>query len=298
MTSNGPGTWLPWPLRDVLLADRTLAVRESGSAKGEPAIFIHGLGGSSTNWTDLTGLLADQLDAVAIDLPGFGHTPPPRDGDYTPAGHARSVAALLRDRFDGPAHVFGNSLGGAVAVELAAAEPDLVKSLTLVSPALPEYRPRFTNIQLPIVSTPGVGAGLFKQYLKRDVAARVRDTIAICFHDPGVVPPHRLTEAIVEAERWGRLPYASDAMRSSLRGLLLGYLTRSANPWRKLGETRAPVLAIYGRADQLVNSAAALRITKYVPGARVVVLPGVGHVAQLERPIEVATIWRDWRATF
>jgi pimeloyl-ACP methyl ester carboxylesterase len=277
---------VPWPRRDLMLPDRTLSIRESGSASAEPTVFIHGLGGSSTNWTDLMELLGERIDGVALDLPGFGFSPPPRDGEYTPAGHAR------------PVHVFGNSLGGAVAVQLVGLRPDLVASLTLVSPALPEFRPRRTNVQLPILATPGLGAGVMDKYLQRPADSRVRDSIDICFADPGVVPPHRFEEARKEAERWARLPYASDAMRTSLRGLLLGYLTRSESPWRTLSTVNVPLLCIYGRADKLVNPAGALRVTHHVLGARIVVLPGIGHVAQLETPTRVAEIWLDWRRSF
>ena len=289
---------VPWPRRDLLLPDRTLSIRESGSASAEPTVFIHGLGGASTNWTDLMELLGERIDGVALDLPGFGFSPPPRDGDYTPTGHARSVVALLESRFTRPVHVFGNSLGGAVAVQLIGLRPDLVASLTLVSPALPEFRPRRTNVQLPILATPGLGAGVMDKYMQRPADSRVRDSIDICFADPGVVPPHRFAEAREEAERWARLPYASDAMRTSLRGLLLGYLTRSESPWRTLSTVNVPLLCIYGRDDKLVNPAAALRVTHHVPGARIVVLPGIGHVAQMETPTRVAEIWLDWRRSF
>jgi pimeloyl-ACP methyl ester carboxylesterase len=54
--------------------------------------MIHGLGGSSLNWIELMGELDADLDTIAVDLPGFGASPPPRDGDYSPRGHARSVA--------------------------------------------------------------------------------------------------------------------------------------------------------------------------------------------------------------
>src|SRR5579875_3830488 len=73
--------------------------------RGTPAVFVHGLGGSSTNWTDLMDLLAGQpaaaqpaagalappLACAALDLPGFGYSPPPADGDYSLDAHARSV---------------------------------------------------------------------------------------------------------------------------------------------------------------------------------------------------------------
>ena len=73
----------PWPRRDVVLSNGTFSLREARPASPDaaPALFVHGLGGAATNWTDLMALLRDRLDGVAPDLPGFGWSPPPRDGD-------------------------------------------------------------------------------------------------------------------------------------------------------------------------------------------------------------------------
>jgi pimeloyl-ACP methyl ester carboxylesterase len=92
-------------------------------------VFIHGLGGSSLNWTDLMAALQPDVDGYAIDLGGFGQSPPPRDGDMTPAGHAAGVVEFIVEELGGePVHVFGNSLGGAVALQLAARRPDLARA--------------------------------------------------------------------------------------------------------------------------------------------------------------------------
>ena len=56
-----------------------------------PALFVHGLGGSSQNWSALMPLLDGQVDGEALDLPGFGDSPPPDDGNYSVTGHARAV---------------------------------------------------------------------------------------------------------------------------------------------------------------------------------------------------------------
>src|SRR5690348_14285097 len=81
---------------------RTLA---AGGAGLEPALFVHGLGGSSQNWSALMARLADRLAGEALDLPGFGHSPPPDDGNYSVAGHARAVVRLLDAERRGPVHL-------------------------------------------------------------------------------------------------------------------------------------------------------------------------------------------------
>lgn len=282
-----------WPGAEISLPDRTLFIRTGGAEDGEPAFFIHGLGGSATNWTDLMGQLGDRLKCYAPDLSGFGFSPPPTDGDYSPQAHARGVAAAIEALSPGvPVHLFGNSLGGAVAVQLAARRPELVRSVTLVSPALPEIRPRTSNIHLPVIAAPGVGAVLLKKLAQASPEARVWGTMSLCYADPSVIPQQRLDEATAEVRRRDTLPHTAEAFTRSLRGLMATYLDRGPNrPWLLAGRVRVPVLLVYGREDKLVNALSAHRATTAFPNARVMVLPDSGHVAQMEHPELVAGAW-------
>ncbi len=283
-----------WPREDLSLPTRTLSVRHApGLTPGLPrAVFVHGLGGSSLNWTDLMGRLQPYVDGWALDLGGMGYSPPPRDGDMTPAGHARSVAELIAHLGGGPVHLFGNSLGGAVALQLAARRPDLVRSLTLVSPALPALFATKSNFHLPVIAVPGVGERLVPKYLESDPGGRVRGTIDVCYADPSRVSQQRLTEAIEEVKERDHLPYASDAFLRSLRGLLRTFIDPGPNrPWKLAERVTCPTLVIYGRKDPLVDPRSAHRVTKHFRDAHVVVLPDSGHVAQMEHPEFVAAAW-------
>lgn len=285
-----------WPLSEVRLPNGPLSVRRAEQVDpdtAEPALLIHGLGGQSTNWTDLMAMLRDRLDSVAVDLPGFGWSPPPTDGDWTPARSAASLADLITTLWGTrPVHVFGNSMGGAVAVQLAAARPDLVSSLTLVSPALPRLLPRRTSIHLPVIATPGIGDKLMAKYLTVDAARRARATIDMCFADPESVPPQRVAAAEAEVRRRDALPYLQEAFTQSLRGLLATYLDVSPQrPWKLAERITAPTLLVYGRKDKLVDPIAA-HSTAF-PDRRVVLLMNCGHVAQLESPELVSQAWRS-----
>ena len=92
-----------------------LQVRDTPAttAGAEPAVYVHGLGGSSLNWTDLAGLLAARLDGQAVDLPGFGYSDPGRR--YSIAAFADHLISYLEYTDRGPVHLVGNSLGGAIA---------------------------------------------------------------------------------------------------------------------------------------------------------------------------------------
>ncbi len=289
--------FLSWPAREIELPGRTMVVREAAGtgAEAEPAVFIHGLGGSADNWIDLMGLLRDRVDGIAPDLSGFGDSPPPHDGDYSMDGHARGVAALLEERFAGQrVHVFGNSMGGAVAVHLAARRPDLVRSLTLISPALPARRPRPTNVHLPAISMPVFGEWSYDRYQKVSADRRAQASIDLCFAEPSAVPPFRKQITSDLLARRDGYPYAREAFLGSLRALMGSYLTAGANrPWALARTVGAPTLIIFGRDDKLVDPAMAFRVTKDFPQAEVQVLNNCGHVAQMEKPEHVAAAWRE-----
>lgn len=256
--------------------------------------MVHGLGGAATNWTDVMGLLRDRLRPLAPDLPGFGWSPAPADDDYSLRGHVRAVTELVELAGEGrPVHLLGNSLGATVATVLAATRPDLVRTLTLVSPALPVLRPRLGNVHLPALTVPWAGQQLAKRLGRYPVEQRVRATMALCWADPSRVPPERVQEALVEADRRARLQHDGDAMIRSLRSLMSAYLRPDRWPlWRLATRVRAPTLLVYGLKDRLVDPRTASRAAHAFPDNRMLLLPDSGHVSQMEHPHTVAAAVR------
>ncbi|MDQ1604906.1 MAG: hypothetical protein QOE01_2751 [Actinomycetota bacterium] len=280
----------PWPGELVEVGAGELFVRRAPAGDGaEPAVFVHGLGGSATNWTDLMALLRDRLEGAALDLPGFGWSPPPPAGDYSLEAHARAVVSLVERTGRGRVHLVGNSLGGTVSTLVAATRPDLVRTLTLVSPALPVMRPRASNAHLPALAVPWVGARLMSRLDRYPVEQRVRGTISLCFADPSRVRPERYAEAITEAARRARLGHEGEAMLRSLRALLSAYFRRGpASLWQVAARVTAPTLLVYGLRDRLVDPRTAARAARTFAGSRLLLLPDSGHVSQMEHPTLVA----------
>jgi pimeloyl-ACP methyl ester carboxylesterase len=275
-----------WPGRQISLGDHQVYVRSVPDGEGEPALCVHGLAGSSRNWTDLMDLLRPALAADALDLPGFGDSPPRPDGRYSIAAYAQTVAALIERRRKSPVHLIANSLGGAVAVKVAAARPDLVKTLSLISPALPDSRPRLDLVRFPVMSLPRVGARLLRRYGALPPEARVADVITTCYSDPGLFPAARFAAEVTELARRDTLAYADAALVGSIRALTAEAFRRRA--WRDAARITAPILVIYGSHDRLVDPRMAGRAAHAFGGARIVVLPRTGHVAHMEHPALVA----------
>ncbi|MGW6488369.1 alpha/beta fold hydrolase [Streptomyces sp. NPDC055056] len=283
-------------LRSVGLPGVTLTVRSRPPAREglPPALYVHGLGGSSQNWSALMAQVDGLVDSEALDLPGFGDSPPPDDGDYSVTGHARAVIRYLDASGRGPVHLFGNSLGGAVSTRVAAVRPDLVRTLTLVSPALPEIRAQRSAWPTALLALPGVAALFTRLTREWSAERRVRGVTALCYGDPTIVTPEGFRDAVEEMERRLALPYFWDAMARSARGIVNAYtLGGQHGLWRQAERVLAPTLLVYGGRDQLVGYRMAQRAARAFRDSRLLTLPDAGHVAMMEYPQTVATAFRE-----
>jgi pimeloyl-ACP methyl ester carboxylesterase len=294
----------PWPGELVSVGTNEVFVRTAPAPEGaEPALFVHGLGGSATNWTDLMDLLrkprADRPDEAALacealDLPGFGFSPVPASAGYSIDAMATAVCDLIDRRGYWPVHLTGNSLGGAVCVRVAARRPDLVRTLTLIAPALPDLRPRTIPVRVTLMCAPGLGPWLLNRVQRLPAEDRTLFAVRDVYADPGLVHPKRLAEEIAELTRRDGLGYADAVLLATARGLVAEYLRRGPRSlWHDAVRVTAPTLVIYGSHDRLVRPAMAAIAARAFRGARVVVLSRTGHVAMMERPGLVAKEMRE-----
>ncbi|MEV7781467.1 alpha/beta hydrolase [Kitasatospora sp. NPDC088351] len=290
----------PGPLRTVEVPVPVPAAHRPGGDGGgadgrEPALFVHGLGGSAANWTALMDRLGGLVDGEAVDLPGFGRSAPPADGNLTVSGHVRAVIGHLEAAGRGPVHLFGNSLGGAVAVRLAALRPDLVRSLTLISPALPELPPQRTAWPTGLLAVPGVPALLRRLPSKgRAPEAATEELLRLVYGDPDGLSEAARAAAVAEYRSRLAVPYAMRALTGSARGIVSAYTERGDQSlWRQAEQVRVPVLLVYGLRDKLVSYRSARRACAAFADARLLVLPDSGHVAMMEHPEQVARAVRE-----
>ena len=217
------------------------------------AVFVHGMGGSSNNWTDLMYLLEPTFPGIALDLPGYGFSDPTPDNKYGVGRNAKQSSSCSNPRGGKPVHLFGNSLGGITSVAVAARHPELVKSLTLISPAMltravmvKAHAPKALKIATAKRKSEKLGAQAFAEQ-------QADELMALCYADPKRLPPERREAVIAEIQRRTALPHNSDIAAASARALFdAAALEKGKSIWRLARHVEAPTFAIFGTEDQLV----------------------------------------------
>ena len=281
----------PWPATFEEVGTARLHVRRTPGPDGVPAVYVHGLGGSSTNWTDLAALLAPVAGGTAPDLPGFGYSEPEKGFDFSLQAHSEVVARHIED-VGAPVHLLGNSMGGAIALMIAERRPELVKTLTLISPAMPDRRPnprRLSDPRMAFAYLPLVGARVRAQLAALGPRERAAQVIKLCFADPSRFPESRLDELAEEHGARAGFSWAAPAMARSTFAIFRAWSSLGKSSlWSSAPTVRAPTLVVWGREDRVISVRRAMRTARVIPKARLLVLPRTGHVAQMERPIVVA----------
>lgn len=287
-----------WPGHMVSLASGKqvwLAETSPGTDRRELVLCVHGMTGDATNWTDLMAELTPEFDAVAVDLPGSGFSPPPRTRrGYSITALAETVIELIETLDGGPVHLIGNSMGGAVSVRVAARRPDLVRTLTLVSAALPDRRLHRRTAHFPVIALPVLGMRLVRQFGRLPAENRIAGVMQTCYYDPAAVHPERVALSVAELRRRDGLGYDVAVITGAARALVTETLRPHAfSLWRDAERIRMPALVLFGSHDRLVSLGLADRAARALLGARIVVLPNTGHLGQMEHPATVAALFRE-----
>jgi PAS domain S-box-containing protein len=260
-----------------------LRVRYVRVGRGPAVLLLHGFASSIVTWRGVIPPLARDHDVIALDLPGFGGSDQPARLD-----HERYLKVLvgLLDRLGVPrASLIGNSLGGAVAVTLAARAPERVERLALLDSAGFNLRARDRPWVLRL-GEPRLAATL----LERLPVRRLLVTVALrqIFFDRSLVTPERIDEYLAPLLRPGAV--------ASMRSLLVRTQVSPEAFAAEAGRVRAPTLVLWGRQDAWIPVSDAERFAAAIAGARVQVLDACGHMPQEERPREVAALLAEFLA--
>lgn len=273
----------------------TLHVADFGG-EGQPLLLVHGLGGSWSNWMAVGPHLAGAARVAAVDLPGFGSSPP--GPDFALETHARAVEELLGTWGWSNVTLIGNSMGGLVSEMVSARAPDLVSDLILVSPATPpdlqrrDIDPRI-GVRLLMNSLPVVGPLRLRSYVARtSPEQQTRETLALVTAHPDRLRPDIVALGIDQTRRRRAVPWAWEAMSASGRDIARMFADRRRFD-EMIRSLPTGALVVQGLADRIVSPAGVGRLARLRPDWDVVEWPGVGHVPMIERPEEFAELVLD-----
>jgi pimeloyl-ACP methyl ester carboxylesterase len=270
-----------------------------GPSSGPTFVCVHGLGGSHLNWAAVAPGLARRGRVIALDLAGFGLTPP--EGRGTSVGaNWRLLQGFLAELRLPPAILVGNSMGGMLSLIQAAHAPRTVDSLVLVDAAFPRARGvrGRPNPRVAAVFTLYSGGRLVERFVTERVRrlgpeGLVRETLRVCAADPSSIDP-LLTEAHVEmARRRMDLDYAAQSFLTAARSIVRSqvYPARYRTLVRSV---RAPALVIHGARDQLIPLASAREAAAEHDNWKLVVFEDLGHIPQMEAPTRWLSTVEAW----
>jgi pimeloyl-ACP methyl ester carboxylesterase len=269
-----------------------------GGPEGAPVIVaVHGLEGCAVNWSALAPLLTDRYRVLAPDLAGHGFTRSAGRGVDVISNRAL-LHRFIEEVAGSPVILMGNSMGGMISVSEAAAAPGTVTGLILLDPAVPfaPVRPDPSIIVMFLVNmVPGLGQRMIsrrRRYAPEQLVAGVLTTVCA---DPSRVSPAVVEQHVEVARRRFGYTEADREFTLAARSVVsaAGYVTGRAYR-RAIDSVSCPVLVLHGTLDRLVPVAAARIVARDHPAWSMVVLPGVGHVPQLEAPQVCATEIREW----
>ena len=267
-----------------------------GPSRGPLIVCVHGLAGSAVNWSVLAPLLTSRCRVLAVDLAGHGLT---RSG-----GRGTSVQAnrQLLHRFvelvtTSPVILMGNSMGGMISLLEASAAADRVSGLILIDPALPFVPARPDLLVAAVFATgglPGLGPALLRGVHRLPPEAIVASILSLCCHDPSRVPADVIAQHVAVARCRAGFAEAGRDIGIATRSVV-GTAGFGGHAYRRgIAALSCPVLLLHGERDRLVPATAARAAARAHPSWSVAVLPGVGHVPQLEAAPDCADAILSW----
>lgn len=261
--------------KQVSIPGFDIAYIESG--EGEPLVLVHGIGADKDNFTPVAGLIKGLGRTIALDLPGFGESSKPADGDYDIPAQVEYLRAFL-DALDLPAvHLGGSSMGGMIVASFAAKYPERTKSLWLLAPAgvlsAPDARVRTAFKESGELL-------LFAE--KPEDFDRILATVFVQRPPLPWSVRHKLAQRAVE--------------NYPLHKRIFERITDNYEAWALEPQVQGlstPTLIVWGDQDLALHVGGGTILKELMPNSELVVLPGVGHLPMLEKPFRAA---RDYKA--
>jgi len=269
--SSLEGRWAKEPSKFVEVEGLRVHVRDEGAtADATPIVLLHGTSASLHTWDGWVERIGAERRVIRFDLPGFGLTGPPADGDFRIEAYVRRVVGLLDalgvERFV----LVGNSFGGAVSIAVAHAHRERVTKLVIVDGAGYAVDSVSVPIGFRIARTPVLGR-LAQVTLPRSV---IESSLRNVYGDPSRVTPELVDRYFELTLREGNRRAVAERFRQAPPGEIEPLIA----------ELRLPTLILWGARDRLVPLAYGERFERDIPGSKLVVFDELGHVPQEEDP--------------
>ncbi|PTS80114.1 alpha/beta hydrolase [Sphingomonas sp. HMWF008] len=254
----------------------TVHLRDTGPRDAPALVLVHGSNASLQTWEPWVDRLGKQYRIIRMDLPGHGLTGASPTRDYSPAAFV-DVVERIRAKL-GVDHIVlaGNSMGGGVAWHYALAHPDHVRALVLIdSVGQPEPGNGKAPLAFRIARVP----------ILRNIAAQITPRSMIADSLPGVFGNPKLADAAMVDRYWELLRYPGN------REATLDRFARAPDRATdaQLASLKMPVLILWGDKDQLIPLSSGQWLHKRIPGSKLIVYPGIGHLPMEEHPDQSAT---------
>ena len=252
----------------LMVQQQPVFVQDSGLREAPAILLLHGFGASLQAWDDWAPALEKNLRVLRIDIPGFGLSGPAVNQDYSDAADVARVIAVMDQLGVQQVIVAGHSMGGRIAWNLAAAHPERVSKLVLLSPdGFPDPNAKSDKTyEVPAL------LGLLPYSLPQ-WALRMGG-VAPAFADDSQLTPQMMQR------------YHDMMLAPGVRTALLERMrqTRNSDPVARLKSITVPTLLIWGEKDAFIPVSNAQDYLNAMPQAKLVTLPGVGHVLHEEAP--------------
>jgi pimeloyl-ACP methyl ester carboxylesterase len=229
--------------------------------EGAPVLLLMGFGNSGHLWRPVAERLAAKHRVLVVDNRGTGQSDSPK-GPYTVPEMAADAVAVLDAAGTDKAAVYGVSLGGAIAQEVAIAYPARVSSLVLGCTACPEHLVGGSRVGLSLL--------LLGRLLPKRLAARLTRPYA---YDAGT------TE-----EQLAAIAPIREAAAAPTRTLWLQSRAGLFETCSRVAAIQAPTLVLHGTSDRLIPIDNGRRLAQQIAGAKFVEIPNSGHMFMLEQP--------------
>ena len=267
----------------VLVDGARLHFQEAGA--GHPLMLVHGLVGSSRNWQRNIRFLSEHAHVYALDLCNMGESERVPGLDASLEAQADRVVACMDALGIAQADIAGHSHGGAIAMMLAARHPKRVRKMVLFAPANP-----FCDLGRHLIAFYQTRFGM---WLARQIPSLPRMLKGVALSRM-YGDPKKVTDSALDGYISGlRVPGTVD----HVLGIVQGWKTDMRRLQSALVElAEKPVLLIWGDRDRAVGLPSAQQLQSTLHRSRLIVLPGVGHIAFEEMPEPCNQAMREWLA--